>query len=344
MLAFPPHLAVHDIAHLGVLLKRVREARGLSQTDIASALGVTNSTVSKLESTGRSRRDQIIARYICALESPVLNGLPLSMPLSHEDAALLRRVGPAAHNGNGHALAVQLSAYDYGLITSPHAPQELKSLVQKLRQTPWPAFIADGLWFVHAVNGAFLNLFGIAPDASVLRRWESWHMIAAKFINPSPIRAAHAGPDNFFPPSICAFFRAILPYLFTPQARVLLCNLHQLSLANRMHFSTWWSLASSFSLSFEVGENVAVLRRGDRYFHTTIRSMEAYPVPVTAKTTVPYFLGIWQPLGLETRVEFERLSGPAAPGSLYFAAGYDAAQAFHVNCWPETTGEVPLIF
>jgi hypothetical protein len=354
MLAFPPHLAIHDIPHLGVLYKRVREARGLSQTDIASALGVTNSTISKFESTGRSRRDQIVERYIRALEAPVLNGVHRYAPLSMEEAALLRQLSPTAHNGsngsngtngnnsNGHAPAVQLSAYDFALITSPHAPAELKALVHKLRQTPWPAFIADGLWFVHAVNGAMWNLFGIAPDDPLLRRWESWQMVAAKFTDPSPIRAAHISPDNYFPPTICAFFQSTLPYLFTPQMRALLRNLHQLSLVNQLHFSTWWYLASSFNLSFDLSQSARILRRGDRFFHTTIRGLELHMIPITTAQAVPYFLGVWEPLGADTQAGFARLSGAAAPDALFFASQYDVRQNFHVNCWPETEGEVPL--
>jgi transcriptional regulator with XRE-family HTH domain len=68
MIAFPLHLAAHDIPHLGILFRRVRATRTLSQSDIARSLGVTNSTISKFESTGRSRRAQIIERYIRALQ------------------------------------------------------------------------------------------------------------------------------------------------------------------------------------------------------------------------------------------------------------------------------------
>lgn len=343
MLTFPPHLAAHDVPHLGVIFKRIRETRSLSQTDIAKALGVTSSTISKFESTGRSRRNRIVERYIAVLQSPVLNGVPTHAPLSAEEAMLLQQSSLAAHNGNGHAYSVQLSAYDFSLLTSPQAPAELRTLTQRLRQTTRPAFICDGLWFIHAVNGAMWNLFSIAPDAPILRRWESWHMIATKFTDPSPIRAAHVSPDNYFPPTIYAFFRSTLPYLFTPQMRALLAALHQLSAANQMHFSTWWYLASSFNLFFESSQSTRILRRGDRYLHTTIRGLEPCLVPVTANTLVPYFLGVWEPLGMETERAFDNLSGPAAPGDLFFAAHYDVYQTYHVNSWAETANEVSLI-
>src|SRR5690606_30891706 len=151
--------------------------------------------------------------------SPVLNGVLTYAPLSTDEAMLLRQSILGTHNGNGRACTVQLSAYDFTLITSPHAPAELKTLTQRLRQATRPAFICDGLWFIHAVNGAMWNLFSIAPDAALLRHWESWHMIASQFTDPSPIRAAHVNPDNSFLSTINAFFRSTLPYLFTPQMR-----------------------------------------------------------------------------------------------------------------------------
>ena len=81
VISFPPIYEAHDILHLGILFRRIRATRGLSQSDIAQALAVTNSTISKFESTGRSRRAQIIERYIRILQSPSLNGNPVPCPL-----------------------------------------------------------------------------------------------------------------------------------------------------------------------------------------------------------------------------------------------------------------------
>ena len=123
MVTFPPDLALHDLPHLGVVFKRMREAHGLSQSNIAQALNVSSSTVSKFESTGRSRRDQIVDRYIHALQSPSLNGIQLHCPLDEEAAALLRQLSVEAHRPGRHGLAVQLSAYDFSLISAPTAPR-----------------------------------------------------------------------------------------------------------------------------------------------------------------------------------------------------------------------------
>lgn len=165
-------------------------------------------------------------------------------------------------------------------------------------------------------------------------------MIATKFVDPSPVRDAHISPDNYFPPTIWAFFRATARYLFTPQMRSLLYKLHDLSAANGLHFSQWWYSASSFTLYFEIGQSARILRRGERYFHVSITGLEPQVVPITAKMSVPYYLGVWQPLGTETEVAFRQLNGAAAPGEVFFAVDFDAGHTFHVNTWPEMAGEV----
>jgi transcriptional regulator with XRE-family HTH domain len=342
MIAFPQHLMAHDIPHLGFLFKRLRSTRTLNQSDIAQALGVTNSTISKFESTGRSRRAQIVDRYIRALQSPYLNGVQVPCPLDDDDATLLRQLSVEVQNANIHASTVQLSAYDFELIASPHSPLELKALVQRLRQIHWPAFVSDGLGFIHAVNGAMLNLFGVEPSSLLLRRWESWHTLATNFAKSSPIHAAHVSPDHAFPPAIYAFFRSTAPYLFTPQMRALLRELHQLSYLSGLHFSKWWYSASSFNLYFEQSQSACILRHGTRYLHTSIIGFEVHWVRIARTMSVPYFLGVWQPLGAETQVIFEHLNGLAAPCDVFFAAEFDANHLYHVNCWPDVAREVQL--
>ena len=59
-------------------------------------------------------------------------------------------------------------------------------------------------------------------------------------------------------------------------------------------------------------------------------------IPITATTSVPYFFGVWQPMG------FENLNEVAAPGDIFFAAEFDSQQRYHVNCWPEVTRAVQL--
>ena len=335
MISFPPIYEAHDILHLGILFRRIRATRGLSQSDIAQALAVTNSTISKFESTGRSRRAQIIERYIRILQSPSLNGNPVPCPLDEDEATLLMQLTSECHGANVDTLAVQLGAYDFELIASPYSPPELKVLVQRLRQMQWPALISDGLGFVHAVNSGMLNLFGIEPNSLILRRWESWHTLAAMFTQPSPIRSAHVTLDNHFPPLICDFFQSTSPYLFTPQMRALLRELHHLSDLSGLNFSKWWYAASTFTLFFKQSPSTCILRHGTRFLNTAIFERERHWIPIAATMNVPYYLGIWQPLGMETQAVFEHLTGFAAPGEIFFAADFDVHHEYHVNCWPE---------
>jgi transcriptional regulator with XRE-family HTH domain len=335
MISFPPFLEAHDISHLGILFKRIRTTRGLSQSDIAQALAVTNSTISKFESTGRSRRAQIIERYIRTLQSPTLNGSQAPCPLDEDEATLLMQLSSEYHGANGDALTVQLGAYDFELIASPNSPSELKVLAQRLRQMPWPALISDGLGFIHAVNSAMLNLFGIEPNSVNLRRWESWHTLATMFTHPSPIRSAYVNLDSHFPTLIYDFFQSTVSSLFTPQMRALLRELHHLSDSNDLNFSKWWYAASTFNLFFKQRPSTFILRHGARFLNTTVFERECHWVHIAANMRVPYYLGIWQPLGSETEAIFERLPGMAAPGEIFFAADFDAHHAYHVNCWPE---------
>lgn len=46
--------------------------------------------------------------------------------------------------------------------STPHL-KPLWELEEALRKETRPAFIADSLWFMHALNGATFNLFGIVP-------------------------------------------------------------------------------------------------------------------------------------------------------------------------------------
>lgn len=342
MITFPENIAAHDILHLGILFKRIRAARGLRQSDIAQSLLVTNSAISKFENTGRSRRARIIERYIRTLQSPIVNDNPVPCPLENDEVALLLQLNAEYHGDSGHVAIDQVSAYDFGLIASPYSPLELRSLVQRLRQLRWPAYISDGLGFIHAMNSAMLNFFGIAPSSLLLRRWESWHVLATNLVNPSPVRAAFISPDIYFPSVIHSYFRNTLVYLFTPQMRALLRELHNLSHLNDLYFSKWWYSATAFTIYFEQSESANILRYGERYLHASTLKLENHWVQLAPAMSVPYSLGIWQPLGVETQVVFDHLTGLAPPDNVFFAAEYDADHRYHVNCWPEVLHELQL--
>jgi len=340
MAAFPPHVDADDMPHVGIMFRRIREARGFSQSDIARALGVTSSTISKFEGTGRSRRRRIVERYIQTLHDLCREGMHSPYPLDDDAANLLIGLSGDARGDNRHTRAVQISAYDLALALSPNCPAELKTLLQRLRQTRWPALICDGLWFVHAVNGAFLNLFGLDEGSALLRRWESWHLIGAELVDPSPVSPVHVWLDGYVPPLVWEFFRTAAPYLFTPQMRALLRKLHILSARNGRHFREWWYSATALTLFYCEHQSVRLVRRNKHVLLASVLKFEPHIVPSGAKTDLPYYLGEFEPIGIETQTAFEQLSGPARRGDVLYAADFDLGRAFHVNCWPEVARAV----
>jgi hypothetical protein len=117
--------------------------------------------------------------------------------------------------------------------------------------------------------------------------------------------------------------------------RALLRELHHLSDLNELNFSKWWYAASTFTLFFKQSQSTCILRHGARFLNTAIVERECHWVHIAATMSVPYYLGTWEPLGAETQLVFENLSGLAAPGDIFFAADFDVHHGYHVNCWPE---------
>ena len=297
MAAFPQCSDTRDVPHLGVLLKRIREARGLSQSDVAHALDVSPSTISRLEETGRSRRNHIVERYVVALQFLCREGGLIPYPLSDELVQLLVQIIIGARTDSRNALAADLGSYEFDLIASPNCPRELKSLLLRLRHTRYPAFICDGLWFVHAVNSAMLNLFGVDLLSPVMRQWENWHLIAAELAEGSLVQANLAYQDTYLPLTLWLYFRATALYLFTAQMRALLWQLHLLSEKSAVHFAEWWHSATALTMYFHLEEIVRVFRRDDHHYLTAVIRLEPYSVLLNANTRLPYFVGTIEPSG-----------------------------------------------
>lgn len=340
MAAFPQLADTRDVPHLGVLLKRIREARGLSQSDIARMLEVSSSTISKLEGTGRSRRNHIVERYIVALRSLCPEDGLIPYPISDDSARLLAQLCIGARPNFRDALAADIGAYDFALIASPNCPRELQSLLLRLRRVRYPAFICDGLWFLHVVNSAMLNLLDTDPLSPAMHQWENWHIIASELAEGSPVRANLAYQDIHLPLTLWAYFRAAAPYLFTPQMRALLWQLHLLAAKSAVHFAEWWHSATALTMYFQLGEIVRVYRRGEQHHLTAVMQLEPHSVLLNANTRLPYYVGIMEPIGGETVAAFRQLTWPAPPGELFLAADFDLGHNFHVNCWPEVAAQI----
>jgi hypothetical protein len=299
----------------------------------------------------RAKSSRYFDAYVQALQQRNLNGTRISSPLTADEAEILR----ALYRRNHRAMQIneqelRLAAVDYRDIKGPHVPPALQGLVETLQKESRPAFIADGLWFMHAMNGAAFNLFGIDPYSGYLGRWEAWHILAAKLLPDSPVFNAHVSTNQYYPPAVDLFFNDAHQYLFTVQMRALLTELHRLSEQNgATHFERWWEQTVAFQLPWASED----LRREIKYWgvipieerteenYEVIRAWAAirYDVQIDSLCGQPvdYWLGIWEtpPGSGDSAISVAELSGYVDDNSeVFFAADFDVNHDFHVNSWP----------
>ena len=194
-------------------------------------------------------------------------------------------------------------------IRSPQRPTQFTDLLNALHQQPGPAYIADGLWFIHALNGAMLNLFGIASNSPFLSMWPAWHLVAGSLAEDSPVHAAFAQRDVMFPPTVALFFQVAAPYLFTRQMHALVARIHALPHARERKFSEWWYLATSLSLHFNLSDLTRGIMRHGEYLMVAPHVAAIREVALNNDYAVPYGLGYWEPVGAAAARERLHLRG-----------------------------------
>lgn len=361
--SFAPSFGDHDISHIGRLFRQVRLGRGdVRQIDVALEAKTDPSTLNRFERTGHdeaprndgppARRSGYFEDYVDVLRRRRINGRVIESPLKDEDAALLLGVYEKNNTpGKVRRLQNNLAAIDLDLIGRARPDNHLRPLYeldQLLHQSNRPAFVADSLWFIHALNGALLNLFALDPqrDLPYFRRWEAWHVMGSKFMDNSPIREAHCSYNDYFPPTVDQFYRAICPYLFTYQARALIRRLIETSNANGFQFGNWWHNALAFRMSFEPER----LRRRIWYcdpsapdgarvvLRTAAERIEMREVPLSAdgSSTTTFWIGVWH--GDEdpfTHDVLDHLRGPVDNNLVLYATDCNVQRNFHANTWPE---------
>ena len=342
-MAIPPNALsqAQPVEHLGALLARCRRTRGIPQNAVANELGVSPSTISKIEQNGFTPRSNTAERYIDVLRRSHIAGHPDPLPLDNPQTRLLRDLCVRAA-GSSDDLSYKLAALSFEDIRSPRRSAELSALLDSLAAQPGPAYIADGLWFIHAINGAMLNLFGIAPDSPFLSTWPSWHLLAASLAQDSLVRAAFAQRDTMFPPIVALFFQVTAPYLFTWQMRALLERLHSLPHAEERKLAQWWYLATSLNLHYDLSDSTRALVRHGELVMVAPQIADVREVALNNDYTVPYMLGNWEPVGNHTTRTFAQLRAAADARAIYFATDYDRNLSFHVNTWPDVTDELPI--
>ena len=359
----PNHFGDHDISHIGRLLRQVRLGRGdVRQIDVANEAKADPSTLNRFERTGHdesphtdtmlAKRSGYFEEYVDVLRRPCINGRAVEDPLKGEDAALLLNV----YEKNNTPSKVQrlqdnLAAIELDLLQRAGPDNHLRplwELDQLLHTINRPAFIADPLWFIHGLNGALLNLFGLNPQRNrpYFERWEAWHVMGSKFTADSPIREAHCSYNDYFPPTVDQFYRTICPYLFTYQARGLVKRLIDMSNHNGFQFGTWWHNSVAFRMSFEPEQlrrrlwyrDPAAPNAGRVILRTVAEQFAEREVPLTADGayTATFWLAIWR--GDEdpaTQDLLDNMTGPMGNHQVFYAADFDREHNFHANAWPE---------
>lgn len=317
--------------HIGQLLTCIRSQRGISQKTIAAELGASGSAnINRFEKTGASLGKKRIEGYIQLLAQPVIQGQTYRDPLTPSQIEILQRM-PWTHAEIKQTTERALH-YDLADCATPHAPPQLRFLLRMLVESRQPAFICDGLFFIHAFNGACLNLFSLDPYNGYLQQWEAWHSFASKIMANSPVRRAHISPDQYFPPMVDLFFQISAEFSFTPQLTCLLDCMNRLGGAERTRFPQWWNSAQTFRLHYDL----SLLKRTIRYRGRTLYVYN--PIPhiehvATPAGPLPYYFVMWEADQADKQNSVEDLPGLAPPGEIFFAADYDAKQNFHVNCW-----------
>lgn len=131
---------------------------------------------------------------------------------------------------NKTADEARLGHYSFDLIHKKEfkALNELSFIVET---SSIPSIITDELLYIHAMNSAFLRLYGVKlGDLSNNVFW--WHAVAIKYISDekSPVRKAHKGFEGaFFHRELGRFFNRTSQYFFTTQFQYLVQNTCRLS-------------------------------------------------------------------------------------------------------------------
>lgn len=307
---------------LGALCRQVRQSRNLRLRDVARLGGIADPTVKRLED-GRIPSTQTFSGYVGALCSP-----EVGTPLTSDQAAFLWRCFDAA--AETEATEAAFAGVSSRELARPRPARQLRRLLDTLAGEPYPAYIRDEQFFIHAMNAPLLRLVGATPDTPGLSRWQWWHNVAATVAPDSPLGAAY-DRDTFVPALVRYFMRTAVDHLFTVQMGALLQELCRLSPDG---FAPWWRAAQSLLLPAAPQALPRTARiQGDlvQFLITRARSASVELAPGYATR---FTMGCWRPLTEATEAVLRKLDGHDDIPPVILAADYDVAQTFHVNDWP----------
>lgn len=341
-----------DVPHLGIFFKRVRNGHDVTLQALADQASISSpSTISEFEKTGNVEPENF-EQYVYAFQQE--DTVPShQQPLSEAQADLLIRLYDAYKGGKGRKELIRrrfcnLANVNFQSVTSKRRLKvsALDELLSELESIGQPALLTDDLWFVHAVNGAVMRLFGVTPGHDMLYQWEGWHSIAVKLLDNSPVKHNHANVDSFFPHTEAFFFQSphTLPLLFSPQMRYLLQELCNISRQHNHKFHRWMLGIISLTAPLETVEE-SMLPRTIRYQG---KKIQLYPrivrrVEVALEKGPGHFsLATWDTDDNDTDANevFEDIRRSPGSDKIYYAAEYDQNREFHVNDWPDVATDI----
>jgi hypothetical protein len=336
-----------DLHHIGELCRRVRNALGISIETMAHQCEVkAHGTISTFEKTGRTD-DRTFEKYVAVLKSRKSLQSPHE-PIVQKHIDILNKLYTRYYRRSIKDAEEALRRYqcNLSLVNFEHIRMDknLVGFVEKLERENRPAIILDDLWFIHAINGALLHLFGMSHKDDLLNHWYGWHSIGIKCPKNSPVRNGYKYPSEYFPRTNEYFFENDQTYkhLFTYQMRLLVLKLYDLSLKEDFLFHKWWHQVTSFQLPFD---DLGLQSRSLMYHGQEIR---VNPTITDTKEfhahggTVRYSLGVWEPKWHEAEQVFKEIQKLPDSHKLYYAADYEreSGENFHVNSWPEVKEEM----
>lgn len=336
----------YDLPHIGAMCEAIQEWRGVTNKALKIGFRISDYNMTHIRQHHQVSA-KMYARYFDALMSDIA-----APPLTSQQVDILLKILDASEPENILKSQQELDAIVLGDIKRASSSIYLESLQRvsrTLAEQNRPALILDDLWFIHAVNGALFELFGIDPNSKFLNNWEAWHSLAVKFHPESLVREGYKDPQEFLLPVVQVFFNQTYRYLFTPQMRYLLYRLHLLSQSSGL-FDFCWKNVTAFSFPytpevvFEPHRRHRAPKGNGPEILTEVRSHTVFPIRMDFGRVVNYRLVTWNhlPGHRESETMFKKIQQSPYSHTLHYAADYDIESVFHVNSWQEVRTMIDL--
>ena len=226
----------------------------------------------------------------------------------------------------------RLGHYSFEYVTNHRNFPELSPMVNMLIELNQPAMIVDDLYYVHAMNGAMVELYQIKENH--LQKPEAWHSVVVKYQadKKHPIIQAHPKyHEYFYDQEIGRFFGSTNQFFFTSQYQNLIkfaCKFSPKWFAN-----DWKKLVLLTQIPKEP-ELVRPFRYRDKHIQITFvhnEEVEIYPVKNKEKEhTLRYKLVELRPCG-ENADEISKQINENKSNKPVFAVNY--VKDYTVNDW-----------